>query len=150
MRQGTQVVCKVTRQARDARQARRNTQLGDQACLLRAFAARQAISPLAKGLFHGAIAESGVVARILIADPPEKQAKVTAFPRNMAPVCSCDGRNQSCAKSCRIPSTVWLTTAHCDPVAEESAAHRGVSSTVHVLKYPPFGKGLDKNVASKH
>jgi len=47
--------------------------------LLRAFAARQAISPLAKGLFHGAIAESGVVARILIADPPEKQAKVSNF-----------------------------------------------------------------------
>lgn len=36
----------------------------------------QVLSPLAKGLFHKAISESGTAVRILFTDEPEEQAQV--------------------------------------------------------------------------
>jgi len=36
----------------------------------------QVLSPLAKGLFHKAISESGTASRILFTDQPEEEAQV--------------------------------------------------------------------------
>lgn len=47
--------------------------------LMLVLAFLQVLSPLAKGLFHKAISESGTAVRVLFTDQPEEEAQVSVL-----------------------------------------------------------------------
>ncbi|XP_064375759.1 fatty acyl-CoA hydrolase precursor, medium chain-like isoform X2 [Dromaius novaehollandiae] len=84
------------------------------------------LSPLAKGLFHKAISESGTAIQILFTDHPEEQAQRIAT-----------------VAGCQISSSAAMVECLKDKTEEEMEQ---ITLKI-VMKFPDYAEGLDKDVA---